>query len=441
MIDPLGLAETTRDAVLEGILYFALGFLSAAMIALMISPVLWSRAVALTKQRIENSVPLTLNEIQADKDQLRAEFAMSTRRLEMSVEELRDKAARQVIEIARKRDELARIDDDSRERIKTIEELEVHASELRAMLKDREDKLVEANSRLDGVTAKLADKSEKLDQLQSELSSIRDEADSSRIELVAKQTFMENLTDQVTDVETREETMKFEIDSLRAEARKTADKLKEETKRGGDLEKRLSSLQKQLSGNERNLTNRERDVARLRRSGQADGQSNSDLATRLVETQSRNVELEARLAQTVLQMEAMLNDASNVNVAKAMETLSKDKQQLEGRLAEIKRERDGLREDLTTHSRQNSNDWEEERHDNAILRERINDLAAQVTAMTSALEGDNSTISKILKSDPPLPKGDAADPAKSRATKGVGKQTLADRIRALQETARATRHQ
>jgi chromosome segregation ATPase len=435
------MAETTRDAVLEGILYFALGFLSAGMIALMVSPALWSRAVSLTKQRIENSVPLTLNELQADKDQLRAEFAMSTRRLEMSVEELREKAARQVIEISRKRDELARMEEEGRERIKTIEELEAHASEMRTMLKDREEKLIEANSRLDSVRANLADKSGKLDQLQTELSTIRDDADSSRIELVAKQTFMENLTDQVSDVETREEAMKFEIDSLRAEAHKATEKLKEERDRGRDMEKRMASLQKQLAGSELNLTNRERDVARLRRSNQKDDQSNSDLSTRLVEMQSRNVELEAKLAQTVLQMEALLNDASNANVAKAMDTLAKDKKQLEDRLTEITRERDGLSEDLTSHARQKSNDWEEERRENAILRERINDLAAQVTAMTSALEGDNSAIDQILENGSSAAKGDDADRAKPGAGKSAGNRTLADRIRALQETARATRHQ
>ncbi len=61
----------------EGVLYFVLGFLAAALLALMVSPAIWNRAVTLTRRRIESSVPLTLNEVQADKDQLRAEFAMS----------------------------------------------------------------------------------------------------------------------------------------------------------------------------------------------------------------------------------------------------------------------------------------------------------------------------------------------------------------------------
>ena len=77
-------------------MYFALGLLTAGLLALMIAPAVWRRAARLTRERIERSVPLTLNEIQADKDQLRAEFAMSTRRLEMTVERLKERVRAQL---------------------------------------------------------------------------------------------------------------------------------------------------------------------------------------------------------------------------------------------------------------------------------------------------------------------------------------------------------
>jgi hypothetical protein len=41
-------------------------------------------------------------EIQADKDQLRAEFAMSARRLEMSVDQLKNKTTSQLAELGKK---------------------------------------------------------------------------------------------------------------------------------------------------------------------------------------------------------------------------------------------------------------------------------------------------------------------------------------------------
>src|SRR6185312_10155410 len=70
-------------------MYVALGALGAGLIALAIMPAVWRRAVRLTKKRIEAATPITMAEFRADKDQLRAEFALSTRRLEMNVEALR----------------------------------------------------------------------------------------------------------------------------------------------------------------------------------------------------------------------------------------------------------------------------------------------------------------------------------------------------------------
>ncbi len=57
---------------------------------------------------------------------------MSTRRLEISIDELREKASTQLIEINRKRDQSAKYDEDMRERLSTINDLEGKASDLRA---------------------------------------------------------------------------------------------------------------------------------------------------------------------------------------------------------------------------------------------------------------------------------------------------------------------
>ena len=72
--------------MIEPIMYFGLGFLAATLLALIIMPFVHGRAERLTTRRLEAAIPVSMAEIQADKDQLRAEFAMSTRRLEMSVD-------------------------------------------------------------------------------------------------------------------------------------------------------------------------------------------------------------------------------------------------------------------------------------------------------------------------------------------------------------------
>lgn len=404
--------------MLESVLYFVLGFLSAALIALMVSPAVWNRAVVLTRRRIEASVPLTLNEIQADKDQLRAEFAMSTRRLEMSIEELREKAANQVIEIGRKREELGQLTEESRERIRSIEELKLNAAELQAQLNDREDKLGQTTRRLDETRALLEERALELERVRSQLQYSQTDSDSRRIELVAKQTTVESLSDRVGDFVKREKELVQEAES--------------EKRRAIELDKKVERLQKQIADLESGLETRERDLAMVRETAVSKDQLESDMTGELMTEKSRVAELEAKLAQTNLLMESLLNDASNENVEKAMGTLNKERDKLEKRLKAITSDRDRLKSDFDAMERDKTSGWESERRENAILRERINDLAAQVTAMTAALEGDNSAINAILE--------EAKLTKTTKTRKSVGDEgsgpSLADRIRSLQEAAR-----
>ena len=95
--------------MIQAIMYFGIGFLFASLIGLAVIPLVHSRAVRLTLRRVENSIPQSMAEIQADKDLLRAEFAMQARRLEIDVEQLKDKAANQFAELGRKTDVINRL--------------------------------------------------------------------------------------------------------------------------------------------------------------------------------------------------------------------------------------------------------------------------------------------------------------------------------------------
>jgi len=95
--------------MVEPLMYLAIGFLVAMLLGLMIVPLVHNRAVRLTTRRMEAATPLSMAEIQADKDQLRAEFAMSTRRLEMTVEQLVNKTTSQVVELSKKDDIINRL--------------------------------------------------------------------------------------------------------------------------------------------------------------------------------------------------------------------------------------------------------------------------------------------------------------------------------------------
>ena len=76
---------------------------------LLFIPLVHERAVRITKRHLVEATPLAINEIQADKDRLRAEFAMSVRRLEVNIETMRTKAASQCGEISRQSVEINRL--------------------------------------------------------------------------------------------------------------------------------------------------------------------------------------------------------------------------------------------------------------------------------------------------------------------------------------------
>ncbi|GJD69368.1 hypothetical protein MMMDOFMJ_2299 [Methylobacterium gnaphalii] len=68
---------------------FALGFLVASLAALLMLPVLNRRAARLARRRIDGLFPMSMQEIAAERDALRAEFAVAERRLERKVETAR----------------------------------------------------------------------------------------------------------------------------------------------------------------------------------------------------------------------------------------------------------------------------------------------------------------------------------------------------------------
>jgi hypothetical protein len=98
--------------MIEWLMFGALGFLLGCLLALMLAPSFWNRAVKLTTRRLEATMPMSLNDIQADKDQLRAEFAIELRKVEVALDKAKEKAIRELIEANKRRVEIAVLNSD-----------------------------------------------------------------------------------------------------------------------------------------------------------------------------------------------------------------------------------------------------------------------------------------------------------------------------------------
>lgn len=80
----------------------ALGFLAASLLGLLLASAFWSRAVRLTTIRIKQSMPVSESEIKADRDRLRAEYAIKVHKLETQLDQAKLQRARHLIEINRR---------------------------------------------------------------------------------------------------------------------------------------------------------------------------------------------------------------------------------------------------------------------------------------------------------------------------------------------------
>ncbi|WP_267359890.1 MULTISPECIES: hypothetical protein [unclassified Methylobacterium] len=72
--------------MIEAVMIFALGFLAASLCGLLLLPALNARAARLARRRAEARLPLSPAEIAAERDFLRAQFAVQQRRLERKAE-------------------------------------------------------------------------------------------------------------------------------------------------------------------------------------------------------------------------------------------------------------------------------------------------------------------------------------------------------------------
>lgn len=136
-----------------------LGVLLATLLVLLLAPAYWRRAVRLTTFRLKQAMPLTEAEIRADKDRLRAEYAIKVHRLEVKTEEAAYAAARQQIELSRRDATISNLEGEIG-RLKTA--LEEHENAHRVLEQTITDRVPRLEQRLGEARRLLAQRDQEL---------------------------------------------------------------------------------------------------------------------------------------------------------------------------------------------------------------------------------------------------------------------------------------
>ena len=420
--------------MVEPVMYVAIGFLVSMLFGLMIVPLVHSRAVRLTTKRLEAATPLSMAEIQADKDQLRAEFAMSTRRLEVSVENLKNKTSSQLAELGKKSDAINRLKIELGEKNATIFSLEAREKLLRDQQRATEEEFASKTQLLRTAEQALADKQAELGKLTGELSDHSVKAEGHQTELAGVRSQVDALQSRVNEAEKEFSDTQARLAEQRGESDAATRELVSARGRVENLSGRVSDLDRQLLVQVKEtelLTSRTSDLeSRLALQGKI-------LAEREYENNLLRQQSEAaKLTEQELRDEIA---ATTGGKSAAMNKLRAEKAALEEQLSTARDERAKLQRDINLIHQQAESAWSTERMENALLRERINDIAAEVAKLAVTLEGPDSPIEAMLAAEQAKPSASTAvNGTTSAATNGTTAEaggTLAQRIKALQAHA------
>ena len=236
-----------------------------------------------------------------------------------------------------------------------------------------------------------------MDGASFELKNVEDRRDAERVELKAA-------TLELTQERGRVENLGRRVAQLEQQ-------LVAQTKEAEILGRRAEDLEGRLGEQSRLLNQSEFELKQLRQEIETARRVESDLRTAIIEIEGRS--------------------------SSATQNLRTENAQLQAAIAHAKEERDRYARDLGSMKRETEEAWASERVENALLRERINDVAAEVARLASALEGPNSTIDALLAAETSRGLSSASSPVLPNVelAESPNNGNLADRIRALQTQA------
>jgi chromosome segregation ATPase len=166
--------------MVESVMHVAIGCLAAALVFAGLIPFVHARAVRLTTRRLDQAAPLSMAQMQADKDRQSADFAVSARALEKNIELLKGKTAAHLSELARASNAIAVLNGQLTEKQTAIDELLRQQHELEAQLaqaqlrfSDKDAECTRLSGELGMRTATVETRDLQLAALQTELETLR----------------------------------------------------------------------------------------------------------------------------------------------------------------------------------------------------------------------------------------------------------------------------
>lgn len=406
--------------MIEYALLYGLGFLSAALIVLLIAPAVHHRIVRYTETRLKATMPLSTQEIRAQKDMVRAVYAAENARTTHELARTREKVVALQMQNETQIRDGGKLLGEFQDQQAVIRDMEVEAGRLRAEILDHRNRAISLEEVIKRLEETAAAKDDELDKLLSRLKKIERDFDSQRIEGSTREMEIDTLKQRLLALRDEREDLRRENRKLDQRAREAEQRLGQEEHTRIRLDDRLARQLSENADKDALIERRTQELARLREKLKATTTA-AEAATHALRAENLAV---PAVAERVLEEQAGSSDAETsaeaaeaplpVTVETQGETPAlvaegRDRPELDRMGDELRNRKTALVERLSRPSSGAQDD---------ALREEIADIAARMIVLTSLSEGRGSPVDELLST-----RTTRSEPGK--------RQTLAERARKL----------
>lgn len=250
--------------VIEWAMYFALGFLSAGLVCLLVMGALWRRAVRLTTRRVAAAIPADVEAARAERDLLSARFARDVRRIELALADARRRHAEERIEVGRGRAALDRMSEARDAEAAKVAEGQAREAALA-------EELAERDHRLDDRAAEIAARDGRIAELEGSVEAALEACreterrrEEKALEAVTRATEVDTLAIRLEAVETDLAERSERVEALEQAEHRALAIAAQEKDRADRLDRRIERLVADLADREETAERRQRELQRSR---------------------------------------------------------------------------------------------------------------------------------------------------------------------------------
>ncbi|MBB4402652.1 MULTISPECIES: hypothetical protein [Rhizobium/Agrobacterium group] len=404
--------------MIEYAILFGLGFLTATLLALLIAPAIHRRIVAYTENRIRATMPISPQEVRAQKDMARALYAAENAKVRQELDTEREKNTSLRLANEAASSDAYRLGEQNRSFSLKIEELTLEIGELRAALDAAEEHAGVVQANLAQQEQAANERAGQMSDLTARLTNLTRELDDSKILAATRDLEAEQAKQSATRFRKEGETATRELQDVAARNKEAMTAVARESRKVTRLEEQVATVMAKNADLDTMLTLRNQEVARLKEQLAATGGRANDMIIRLpnpavpVEKTVSPSQPTAPAPSAALETAPAEEEAAPAMAAEEpappVVTEPAASQGLEQEIEDIRNQGTALTERLLN-VRGTGND--------EPIRREIARIAAEMIALTAAQEGEKSPIPGLL----------------AKASGSSGRESLAKRAKVVME--------